>query len=80
MKDIERAMEFIKDDYSHYDYVEYLGELDGFRVYMPLFYEKDAHIGFPRYIFLNDEEIRWAENEEIEDVIVNFLDEDEDDE
>lgn len=79
MKDIERAMEFIKDDFSHYDYVEYLGDLNGYKVYAPLFYE-NAHIGFPRYIFLNDEEIRWAENEEIEDVIVNFIDEDDEDE
>ena len=52
MEKLVKVCEFMKDDPSHYDYAEYLGELDGYSVYMPVFNDRDAHIGFPRYIFM----------------------------
>lgn len=80
MEKLVKVCEFMKDDPSHYDYAEYLGEMNGYSVYMPVFNDRDAHIGFPRYIFMNDDEIRWAENEEIEEVIITFIDTEDEDE
>lgn len=80
MDELKKVAKFVQADPSHYDYAEFLGELNGYRVYNPVFRDRDAHIGFPRYVMVDDEEIRWTENDEIEEVIITFFDTEDEDE
>ncbi len=58
---LEKIIKFAQE--SIYDTAEYLGKWSGYDVYEPGFDDDEVHcLGFPQYILVKGDPIRWSED------------------
>ena len=59
----QKVKEFIRR--SIYDGAEYAGEWNGYEVWRPVFADNEVHyIGFPQYILIKGDSVRWSQGTE----------------
>lgn len=69
---LENIIKFAKN--SIYDTAEYLGEWKGYAVYEPDFNDDNEHcIGFPSFILVKGDSIRWTKDWEESRAIMSAL-------